>query len=735
VVTSIDSDGTLCTLDPVTGKQTAVPSGREFVYQVTPTPDGKSLLVPLYTYPNAQVAVFNAHTLAQTSTLTVSGDTSSAGSMIVSPDSSTLYMSGSGILYAYDLTSGAAVGWMSSLDVQPVSGGMGVGSANGPNLQAFDGTGLLAGPMEEGVGFLDTKTLRAGQVGAIFTNSYLTPATGPETGGTQVQFENLSGTTDLTAVYFGASAASGTSAGKNFFYATTPPGAPGPADVYATMADGSMLMVPEGFSFGPTILEVTPGSATAEGGGTGYIFGYGFGSTVYNAPIPAGLQITVGGRPANVTTFFPNAYGLSSPPFNLQGLSFTIPASVAGTSADVAVIAQSGTATKSNGLQYLPAVRQIPLPGAALAQGVYDAKRDLYYFTDAAQIRVYSRTEGQWLNSIQVPAASPGITHRLWGIALSADGSKLAVSDASAQLIYLIDPGSPAMVQSFPVLTYFAGFPLHQNGVITNPAGLAVSNAGSIYYAAFTTGGDGYDGFFKLDTITGKVTDYKMDAFGLAQYKVAVAGDQTKAYFNNDGSVFTVATATDQVTYATVDTGCCYGDYDLAVASNGNTVEATGYLYDANLNANSYLVLNDRESLVAQYVYGTKLSPDGGLLFQPGVNGIDVFDARLGTVRAQISLPVALSQNFDALVSDGKDNVLVAITGQTGNGIAVVDLSSLGEPTPLPYLGRSSGESARNLNDTAPSGEPKSIHSNRGNKQVPMPAVRHVLSPLSPGGK
>jgi WD40 repeat protein len=155
VVTSIDSDGTLCTLDPVTGKQTAVASGREFVYQVTPTPDGKSLLLPIY--PSGQIAVFNAHTLAQTSTLTVSGDTSSAASMIVSPDSSTLYISGSGILYAYDLTSGAAVGWMSSLDVQPVSGGMAVGPVNSPNLQAFDGTGLLAGPMEEGVGFLDTK--------------------------------------------------------------------------------------------------------------------------------------------------------------------------------------------------------------------------------------------------------------------------------------------------------------------------------------------------------------------------------------------------------------------------------------------------------------------------------------------------------------------------------------------------------------------------------------------------
>ncbi|MFI5127701.1 MAG: hypothetical protein ACHQJX_12845, partial [Candidatus Acidiferrales bacterium] len=40
---------------------------------------------------------------------------------------------------------------------------------------------------------------------------------------------------------------------------------------------------------------------------------------------------------------------------------------------------------------------------------------------------------------------------------------------------------------------------------------------------------------------------------------------------------------------------------------------------------------------------------------------------------------------YDALVADDRDNILVAITGQTGNGIAIIDLSSLGEPPPLPY--------------------------------------------------
>ena len=95
--------------------------------------------------------------------------------------------------------------------------------------------------------------------------------------------------------------------------------------------------------------------------------------------------------------------------------------------------------------------------------------------------------------------------------------------------------------------------------------------------------------------------------------------------------------------------------------------------------------MNDREIGNISYVYGTKLSPDGSLLFQPSTNGIDVYDGRLGTLRNRIALPFALSSNYDALVGDGKDNILLAITGTNGNGIAVLDLTSIAEPAPLPY--------------------------------------------------
>src|SRR5438093_10489288 len=60
-------------------------------------------------------------------------------------------------------------------------------------------------------------------------------------------------------------------------------------------------------------------------------------------------------------------------------------------------------------------------------------------------------------------------------------------------------------------------------------------------------------------------------------------------------------------------------------------------------------------------------------------------DGRLGTLLTRIALPITLSPNYDALVSDGKDNILVAITGTNGDGVAVIDLGSIPEPPPLPY--------------------------------------------------
>jgi hypothetical protein len=119
-------------------------------------------------------------------------------------------------------------------------------------------------------------------------------------------------------------------------------------------------------------------------------------------------------------------------------------------------------------------------------------------------------------------------------------------------------------------------------------------------------------------------------------------------------------------------------------------------------------------------------SPDGRLLFQPATQGIDVFDGNVGNLRARIGLPAPFAVTYDALVSDGRDNILLAITN-TGNGIAAIDLTSIGEPPPLPYPNHPAGRLPRAdrnghrtlLEKLPPTHGPRPV-------RVPMHAVPHV---------
>ncbi len=446
-----------------------------------------------------------------------------------------------------------------------------------------------------------------------------------------------------------------------------------------------MEIIPEGFSYSPTILEVTPNASTAEGGGTGILYGYGLGPVTATS-IPPGLQVTVGGNPAVMTGFNPTAYGVYGPPFQLEAITYTIPPGTVG-SADVTVTNSSGTTTQAGGMTYLPATQQVPLTGAQLVQGIYDPFNDLYYFADANQVQVFSLSQRQWLSPIPIPGPV-GSSQRLWGIALSPDGSKLAISDAMAGVIYVLDPSNPSSVNTYSISSS------NPNAAYTFPCGVAIGDAGNVYFAAFDLDGTGEQGFFKLNTSTGAVTSYGVDNPGLgatdANLRTVISSDNTRVYFNDDGYVFSIDTATDKILSASDFPGCCYGDYDLTLANSQQQFEASSFLYDADLDAESFYALNDREVLDISYVYGAKLDPDGSLLFQPSTNGIDVLDGRLGNLLTRLSLPFALSTNYDALVDDGKDNTLIAITGATGNGIAVLNLNSISKPAPLPYLKRKS---------------------------------------------
>ena len=79
----------------------------------------------------------------------------------------------------------------------------------------------------------------------------------------------FSNAVNLGSIYFGAVPATNTSystvIGSSLF-ATTPPGQAGPVDVVTLTTDGGEQFIPEGYSYGPWVVESTTSFATAEGG-------------------------------------------------------------------------------------------------------------------------------------------------------------------------------------------------------------------------------------------------------------------------------------------------------------------------------------------------------------------------------------------------------------------------------------------------------------------------------------
>jgi hypothetical protein len=400
------------------------------------------------------------------------------------------------------------------------------------------------------------------------------------------------------------------------------------------------------------------------------------------------MDVEVGGSSATVDAYLPNLYGssyFSTPPLPVNNLIYTVPPGTAGATSTVSVTTSDGTIAASTGLTYLPATQQYSVDGV-LADGVYDAKRDLYYFTDANQIRVFSLANGAWQTPIAIPASAGAYgTQRLVGLALSPDGSKLAIADPGAIAIYLVNPDQPASVQSFALAAELGGYP---NSV--EPLDPVVTNDGMVYYTTVNEEGYGGTGLFLLDTNTGALT-VPPGAPGTANYndpysRLTLSSDGSRVYFNIEGGVgyFDIPTQTvHEAPAGNEDIG--QGTEEFVLAPNQETVFASGLVMDSNLNNLGQQTLDLAESVDANYVFGSAMSTDGSLIFQPGDGIIDVFDGRTGSFRARVSVPFTISPNYRAFISNQKDSQLMAITGATGNGIAVIDMNSMPEPQPLTY--------------------------------------------------
>ena len=415
---------------------------------------------------------------------------------------------------------------------------------------------------------------------------------------------------------------------------------------------------PEAFSYGPTIVEVTPNAATADGGQTGAVFGYGFGSTI------SGVQVTVGGQNAPVVAIHPTP-PLSPYPFPIEGLQFTIPPGSAGSTADVTVTTSAGSTTAKAAFRYTAPATSFPTEGS-LQAGIYNAERGLYYFTDAAQIQVLSESRG-WMAPFALPGTS--ISSRLMAISESPDKTKLAVSDFGGQAIYLLDPDTPASVQRFPMpLAY------------EYPAGLTITNGGIVYFVtAYVSGQNSPFAFHKLDTSTGAITDFGAiesmnvdDKYG----RVLLSPDGSRVYCAIDGATFWLDTSNDQMHFASPVANNNTVP-EAAISGDGSIVDVEDSLDDASLNQETEPAYVDWETWLPSAALGQKFSQDGSIFYQPLTDGIDLLPRNTGQLLYRVQIPGTMAAVYDSLVvGPGSDTVAVITT----KGVSILDLSSLPIP-------------------------------------------------------
>jgi len=214
---------------------------------------------------------------------------------------------------------------------------------------------------------------------------------------------------------------------------------------------------------------------------------------------------------------------------------------------------------------------------------------------------------------------------------------------------------------------------------------LAISDTGVVYYASYQLGGAGDNTFHKLDTSTGIVTPYKaipaVNQYEQYDSHVLISRDNANVYYlapqvGSYGFLYSVSTATDEGSYLP---GVC-SNTDMALSPDGHTLAAGNVFFDSNTIPRAHFGWDMLFSVQPPIpVQGEKFSADGKLLFQPEEQSILVIDSARALPLDRIGLPVKLSFHFDALVSNGVDNVLVAIT-DPGDGIALIDLSAVPEP-------------------------------------------------------
>lgn len=572
-----------------------------------------------------------------------------AGGMVYSSDGTRLFFA-----HAMENARGPAIDIFDTSDYSllgsiPDAGAEMVnGTADAGFPVAVDDTGLLMAFCGDGVVFVDTgKPLPLPQLPVQMWSA------NPDTGraGEQV---NILGTNLVagTQVEFGGAAAATGQGGGTQIAAEVPAGPSGTVNLTAWTPDGWAGLLPDGFSYGPTVLWTEGSMGAPQGGSKLEIVGYGLDSST---------QVMIGGSQAQVTN---EGFSLSPFAFPDVHLSVTTPPGEPGPS-DITIATSSGPLTLPHAFEYLPEVKVIP-SASPFNTVVYDSTRQQAYFVGTGVVQVLDPETAEWKGPLAIPNLTPQTA--LVDAAMTPDGSRLLITDFTDGDLLAVDPDNPANTTRVHVLDGTAS-----NGSLLGPVEVAALSGGRAF-VGMTFNGSGCGGALEeVDLTTASVQTVApgpclteqllLSATPGGNHAVVVVGDNDPA----DAYVWSAQTGNFQ---HILQNGLAH---DVAVAGGLSRIYQTDMLYDQQLSRLGKLVV----SPLADHFGGleeasAKFNASGSLIYIPRQTSIDIMDTNHLDVREEIGLTDAMVPGIRDMALDVAHHRMFLITA---SGATMVTLA------------------------------------------------------------
>jgi hypothetical protein len=503
---------------------------------------------------------------------------------------------------------------------------------------ASDERGVVLVAQDRGVALIDaSQPLPPGRTGFLVFGA--TPDNGSQSAATSA---SLLGRDVVlpSAVWFGTEPATivgvSTSISGPQVDVVAPPSAQGgPVNVTVSTPDGWQAILPDGFSYGPTILGVDPPGGPP-GGAPLRVLGYGFDYS------PSQVRVTVGGMPASIQAIGPdpNANAL----MRRQVILVMAPSGTPGLT-DVGVTTPAGSAVLRNAYRYAGSETLVPLAAAAY-QLVYDPMRERVYASEpaAGKVEVVDLASSTVTGSFTA-ATTPA------GIALAQDGSSLAIAGYGDAALFLVDPDGKLPARRIDVLD--------PTDTRDDPRPIAVAQAGGRVFVGMSRAGFAcyQNQVRQVDLASGAVTSRQVGACATEEPFLAASpnGDRVGAVFGNtsDGPYVELSPTTDAYRY--VLTGWFLAGVTLAATSAVTDL----YVLDADLGIRTVL---DGGGLAL-------LHTSGSLLYAMSIAGPAIYDAHTGKLRWTMPLQDPPFTAGFAVDSQGR-----RIFAATQGGLTIVDL-------------------------------------------------------------